>query len=278
MSTRYYSSSAPFRWLRKNLKLDKPYALPLGEWSNWEAEAKSSRPVAYWLTEILPAWLEKPAEWLVDPVSDSKYYLRNRFITQPHKLKTGLKPGTWHELDTRLLHGLFTELVNFVEIEKAHTQVIWAKPEVGKKYHLPWWRRIHWFRWDTWRSVEAGLDYLRWEITLVKEADWFDSDQHPDIGTPSDQALAAQEILDLYTWWKQTRPARPDEYDASGWTAYCDQVRERYGNLFEEEKTAAEREQSKLAMDKLRQLENQYNQEDTDMLIRLIRIRQCLWT
>jgi len=278
MSTRYYSSSAPFRWLRKNLKFDKPYALPMGEWSNWESDARASRPVAYWLTETLPEWLEKPGEWLVDPVSDAKYYLRNRFITQTHKLKTGLKTGAWHELETRILHGLFTELVNFVEIEKAHTQVIWGNSEVGKKYHLPWWRRVHWFRWDTWRCAEAGLDYLHWEISLVKDVEWFNSADHPDIGKPTDQALAAQEVLDMYTWWKQIRPARPDEHDASGWTAYCDQLRERYGNMFADEKTDAEREQSKLAMARLSRLEAEYDQEDTDMLIRLIRIRKSLWT
>jgi hypothetical protein len=40
----------------------------------------------------------------------------------------------------------------------------------------------------------------------------------------------AKEKLDLYTWWTVTRPARPDPYEASGWTAYCELKRLEHGN------------------------------------------------
>ena len=49
------------------------------------------------LTETLPDWLEKPAEWVVDPLNDLRYYVKNRYFTQTHYLRTDLKPGDYHE-------------------------------------------------------------------------------------------------------------------------------------------------------------------------------------
>ena len=33
---RYYPNSLPFRWLREKLNIQKPLALQLGEWNDWE--------------------------------------------------------------------------------------------------------------------------------------------------------------------------------------------------------------------------------------------------
>ena len=275
---RYYSSSQLFVWLRKKLQIQKPQALPWGEWEQWDRELQSRRPLAFWLTETLPDWLEKPAEWLVDPVSNLKYHLRNRFVTKTHYLRTGLQPGQWHEFDTRLVHGLFTELVNFVEIEKAHMQVIWGKREDWKKYRAPWWRRTHWLRWGEWRCPQAGLDYLNWEAALTTEADWYDDPLHPDIGQPTPQALNAREILALYDWWVRQRPQRPDVHDASGWSAICDEIRAKYQNIFAEVTDEDLRARQNLALTRSHELEQQYEDQDTDMLIRLIKIRGSLWT
>ena len=117
--TRHYAGSAPVEWLRKKLGINKPRALGWGEWENWDAALKEARPVAFFLTETLPEWLEKPAEWFVDPFSNLRYYINNRWVTKTHYLKTHLKPGQWYEFDTRLLHGMFGELKDFVEIEQA---------------------------------------------------------------------------------------------------------------------------------------------------------------
>lgn len=278
--TRYYASCKPFTWLRKKLKITKPHALPLGGWEKWEAELKTQRPVAYWLTETLPDWLEKPAEWFLDPVSDAKYYVRNRWITQTHVLKTGLKPGQYHELSERMLHGLFTELVEFVEVEKAHMQVIWGNKADRTQYGLPWWRRIHWFRWSQWRSAEAGLDYLKWESELINEASCYTDPDDPAIGQPTSQALDAQETLELYHWWKQVRPLRPDPMEVGGWSSYCEQMQERYGSFYvsAEDRTSEEQEQSHRALAETTAVEQSHSQEDQDMMIRLIKIRESLWT
>jgi cytosine/adenosine deaminase-related metal-dependent hydrolase len=105
-----------------------------------------------------------------------------------------------------------------------------------------------------------------------------DSDS-ADYGQPTHQALAAREILELYMWWREVRPARPDPYKASGWTAYCERRRNGGRDFFDlEDKTEEEAEQGRVASEQVSKIEAEYEQEDTDMLIRLIRVRDGLWT
>jgi len=88
-----------------------------------------------------------------------------------------------------------------------------------------------------------------------------------------------QEILDLYTWWTVERPKRPDPHEISGWTAICNKRREADKGFFDyEDRTEEEREETKKALDLCTEIEQRYEQEDEDMMIRLIKIRQGLWT
>jgi hypothetical protein len=119
---------------------------------------------------------------------------------------------------------------------------------------------------------------LKWEISLTHGSEWFSDPNHPDIGKPTPQAIAAKEILDLYEWWKVRRPARPDAYDASGWSAVCDEIRDKYGKLFAEITDPELKQRSDHALKLTTEIETQYEQEDTGMMIRLIKVRQSMWT
>jgi hypothetical protein len=67
--------------------------------------------------------------------------------------------------------------------------------------------------------------------------------------------------------------------EESGWTAYCEMRRENGADLLDfNDKTPEEAALSKAALDRSQELENQYDQEDEEMLIRLIKIRRSLWT
>jgi hypothetical protein len=67
--------------------------------------------------------------------------------------------------------------------------------------------------------------------------------------------------------------------DASGWTAYCEMRRDNgYDFLDFEDKTPEEAEMSKTALEKSQAMEDAYEKEDTEMMIRLIKIRDSLWT
>jgi hypothetical protein len=166
--------------------------------------------------------------------------------------------------------------VDFVEIELAWWNIAWSGSEERRKYQAPFWA-TGWFRWRSWRSPESGIDNLKWQMSLTN--DWLD-DERPDRHKPSQQAEKAKEILELYTWWKEVYPKRPDPYEVSGWSEYCERKREK-GSLFfdeDDDNPNVEKIDTQPMLDKITELEAQYEQEDTDMMIRLIKIRQSLWT
>lgn len=268
--SRHYADSKLFNWIRKKLKTDKPYALPWGGWEIWENDYKKRRPVAHFITETLPDWLEKPAEWVIDPIDKATYYLRNRYVNKTHMLRTDLEKGKWHEFETRLLHGAFTELVDFVEIEKAWMSVVW-NDESRKKYKLPWWRKTNWFRWKEWRCPAAGIDHLKWEIEL---------DGGP---AKNDQAKSAFETMFLYTWWKHVRANREDPWIETGFREFWDSMEVKHGDdwlgMGKRRKMSKAEEAEYDRLNKaVHQLEEDRHYEDEEMLIRLVKLRCNLWT
>jgi hypothetical protein len=173
---------------------------------------------------------------------------------------------------------LFDELVNHVEIELAASNFRWNE-EAREKYNTPFWA-IGWFRWRTYRNVEAAMDYLDWASNLQ----WSEEevgDDDPSLGKLTYQAEGAIEIKELYLWWKNVYSKRPDPHDASGWTEFCDRCRKgKVGGVlsWSDDKTDEEAEESRRILDLCHEIEEQYEKEDTEMLIRLIKVRQRLWT
>jgi hypothetical protein len=114
-------------------------------------------------------------------------------------------------------------------------------------------------------------------MTLTN-TDWCEPDD-PEYGKPTGQAIRAKEIKELYVWWTTVYPNRPDPHDAGGWSAYCEQRRLAGQDMLDfEDRTDEEREASRQALDATQAIEDKYNQEDEEMMIRLIKIRQSLWT
>lgn len=102
------------------------------EWADWEKKAKKN-PFRYWLAEEGLDYLQDFIYWPVNRIHDVRCYINNRWITKSHALTSNLKRGVWHDLDERLLHAVFDELVNFVEIEQAWMQIVCSDDE-RKKY------------------------------------------------------------------------------------------------------------------------------------------------
>jgi hypothetical protein len=168
--------------------------------------------------------------------------------------------------------------VDFVEIETAWHQVAWGDKEARAKYDPPFYA-TGWWRWRVWRSPQAGLDHLDWAMTLTN-TDWCESD-HPEYGKPTGQAERAREIKELYTWWTTVYHNRPDPHDASGWSDYCEAMRVKYPGSFFSSVNSKEPEDKKAsdkALKLLNKIEKAYEKEDTEMLIRLIKARDSLWT
>jgi len=279
----YWSSGVFASWMLRTFAkgtAPKPEAATLKEWREWKKSTKHTSPFIYWFVEEFLDNLQNFINYPYDKLCDARYYIYNRFIDKKHYLRTGLKAGQWYDMDIRLLQGMFTELVDFVEIEKAWHFVIWDREAQGK-FHTPWWRKgAYLLRWKPWRCPEAGIEHLTWEITLKNDYEWLpesERQQQSDYETPTPQALDAKEVFELYTWWKNTRPSRPDVYDVSGWSDYYEKRHKDIELLFED-KSEEEKSESRAILDKIIVIEKAYAEEDEAMMIRLIKIRHSLWT
>jgi hypothetical protein len=123
------------------------------------------------------------------------------------------------------------------------------------------------------------MEYLKWASGLTN-AEFLDEDKKHE-AEPTYQANAAKEIIELYTWWTVTYRNRPDPYEASGWSAYCDLSREQNGGKLSwsgNDKTPELKKMSNKAHKLLHKIEADYAKEDEEMMIRLIKIRESLWT
>ena len=252
--THYWSCSKFADFVRGE---KKPFALEWGKWDEWKKEHQKKRPIRFWLAEKGLAKLQGLVMFPVDFYTEVKYYVDNRWITKTHYLKTGLKPGHYYELDYRILHGLFNELVDFVEIEYAH-MAKWTDQDKGKKY-----------KFKSGRCIEAGIDYLNWACGLKYNKDYRVTKKDPKYGKPTHQAVSAQKIKQLYLWWKD-RPNRPEPMAVAGLS--WDKNKEDNlmgGKILKKEL---------LEFKKLEKIEADYEKEDTKMLIELIKIRKELWS
>lgn len=275
MRNHYWTCSKFADWLRGTAKGD---AKTSEGWYDWETAAKETHPIRYWIAEEGLDILQNIFYWPTDKLYAIKYYINNRWVTRSHSLTAhprDIRPGDWCDVGNRFLPCLFNELVDFVEIEQAWSHIAWSDKEARLKYNAPFWA-TGWFRWRTWRCPQAGLDHLDWAMTLNNK-EYIEEGQKEE---PTHQAKSAKEIKELYLWWTQTYRNRPDPYDASGWTAYCELARMQNGGRlsFGEKDSPKLKKASKLALSELRKIEAAYEKEDEAMMIRLIKIRQSLWT
>jgi len=279
MRSHYWTIGKFADWLRGTPKLKCGTS---EEWDAWYTEAAKAHPIRYWIAEEGLDHLQKFVYYIPDKLNDVRYYINNRWVSHSHALTAhprDIKPGAWSDVGSRFLPCLFNELVDFVEIEQAWHHCMWSD-EAKTEFEVPWWRK-GWLRLRTWRSPEAGMEYLKWASELTVGEDMGVATDGKGYGEPTYQAKAAKEIIELYTWWTVTYRARPDPYDASGWTAHCEAMRVKYpGSFFSSlnSKDAEDRKASDKAHKLLTKIEKAYEAEDEAMMIRLIKIRESLWT
>ena len=295
MRSNYWSLGKTATWLRKLGGVPPmPASGTSKEWSDYHKAAKKAAPFVNWLADDCLDGIQKFVCWPKDKLYSFGYYVSNRFVAQTHMLNTGLKPG-YHEVDQRLLHGMFETLVRFVEEEKAWMAYIWHSEKYERD--LPFYHTMQPFNYF-FRFIypEMGKTYLHWEASLVKDDEWFGYKWRDDIevaakeraenteyGKPTHQAEHAIEILALYHWWKNVRPLRKDPHDESGWSDHCEKARAKndgdfWLGLSNDNDTEEERDEVRKILDLSSEIEKAHDDEDTEMMVRLVKIRQGLWT
>lgn len=277
----YWSHSRFANWIRNVSKAPTPLTSGTSEeWVTYHRACRGHSKFITWLTEDFMDGVQNFFCWPADAAHSVCYYINNRWINPTHVIRTGLKAGNYHEVETKILQGLFEELVNFVECQKANMS--WGKYDDN---FVPWTEKNKYLRNLTnWKSQHYGVRHLLWEMTLVCDEDMGYSKDNDAYGKPTPQAIAASEILYLYVWWKFIRPMRKDPHDESGWRAYCDERRNNtldtdgIMGFLSQEKTPEEKSKVRDNLDRLHKLEEQQYDEDTENLIKLITIRASLCT
>lgn len=187
-------------------------------------------------------------------VKNAERWIAFRTYDKYHVVKTDLEPG-YYDIDTRILHSNFTLLVDFVEIEKASLQYIFASQERTKKFGS----RVNFNNLTKAQKRELGLQYLNWEIENDEE--FF----------PKQQKVSAKEVKELYLWWTEARPSRIDPYDN-----YEEERDKLSGSILNMD--GKNKKKMMALYKKIGKLEDQYEKEDETMLIRLMKVRKSLWT
>ena len=156
-----------------------------------------------------------------------------------------------------MLHGMFSLLKDYVEIQCANMYFVCFEPDKKPKGWHNFFSKI--------RSAEYGVAYLKEQIS-----------------ERSDKTLAEKEILDLYLWWTQERPNREDPWEA--FDLAFEKIREEYraSNNMEEDEVAGRPftlpKKTSNILKKCSKLHEAQQKEDTNNLVRLIKIRMALWT
>lgn len=261
----YWTCTKFADWIRGTPKLRVGTS---AQWKEWRLTAEQAHPTRYWIAEEGLSMLQDVVYYIPEKIRDLEWYLQNRFVDKPHALTAhprDIKPGEYADLSTRLLHCSFNELVNFVECEKAWMYAI-SYPKALDAMGISSYETISLYRtFNEFRHPLAGIAYLNAEADLVYDESWGVELGDAKYGMPTDQALNAKWVLAAYEWWSETRPARPDPYDASGWLACSAETTDL---------TPYQKE----CLNKVTEIEMQYEAEDTKWLVELMQNRKSMWT
>jgi hypothetical protein len=260
-------------YLKNRAGIPTPTAETWSGWRRHDEEYKNKAPLTHAVFNIIDYIDTRIHWWIVNPVTDFFYGIRCRFISRPWMADSKLNRYQWMDKDTLILHSNFETLVDYVEVELATYG--FGRSTDNKLLEL--WNHVpilRFFRPET-RNVQHGLNYLRWCAKLAKPYSKHYEESYVENGKAKEgsQPWCAEEAFELYKWWKKIRPKRPDPHDAGGWTEYCKRKRDSGQDLLDDDNQDDTSEIHK----KCFELEQQYEKEDTEMLIRLIKIRKSLW-
>lgn len=229
-------------------------------WVEFDKEFARNAPIRYFFMEgafnsfqlKIKFFIQRKIEWTL-------YRTINRY----HVVDSGLKPD-YHDIPELILHTNFNLLVHYVE-KKLPSLHVWGDREkqnnlYGWKRYFPRFIRRH-LKYNRKYSIKYGLDHLDWEMSLTGDVNF--------------QAEDATEIKKLYTWWVEQRPTRklPESPLDSVST---DHIFEFISEKWKEENPELDAEWKKYC-EETRKLEIEWSEEDEQMLIRLMKVRERLF-
>lgn len=246
------------RWM----KFNPPYAANADEWVEFDTRFKAEAPIRYTISR----GIVRRTYWKVKFFFSRNFCrILDRTLDRKHVVDTGLNPG-YHNTQTRMLYVNFSLLVNFVENECSR---MYASSSTEKMFNLFGWKAfLPWrIRMTLKRNPEYakkyGVEYLSWSR---------DSERARGL-----EVKHLEDIIFLYKWWTEERPNREkfkspisDKLDPG------DHIMLTSTKKWKEENPELV-EQLERYMEGRREQEQQWEEEDSSMLIRLMKVRAYLF-
>lgn len=189
-------------------------------------------------------------------IRDLKYWFKYTFISPINVLKIKTLPrGPWRDRDEIMLHSNFQILTDFVEKECSNKCFKLILLDIDKEM-------------ESFKNDEEDFKNKMKESFV-------------------EQNRVTQEIKDLYDWWKVKRqlriknePFNSEDYPGEDIITEEDPIvaRDEYGDPTLFIMNWKPDEARKAYYDKQNAYEEMSEKEDEEMLIRLMKIRKCLWT
>ena len=231
----------------------------------------TSSPVKQALRDLKGQKVSAIQEWLEDRWYDvlcsprrTKYWFLRTFTKMSVRVPS--IDGGYHEADYKMLHINFQILVDFMEKEVAHMYDICLKKYEPAKHLNPK------------TPKEKAIAYYTWEDDMTGRS-------QAEIDAYKAQKAWEKQVVDLYIWWTETRPNRKDKWeDLIAWeketgfiswhfepeqNGCSEMVFHRNHPLWPKHE-----ELSDAAMKR----EEEWEKEDEEKLIELIKLRRNLWT
>jgi hypothetical protein len=256
----YKSIKKKIRTFKRWMAFDPPSALSSNGWNSFNSEFKKVAPIRWWFHRDAKKIFVYPVSFRYRRMMEWIHYRTT--ARRYHIIKTGLTPG-YYDVSTMMLHANFTVLKDFVEIEQAWMQSCSEKNRISL-----WARYVPFYRiFFPFRRPDLGIEYLNWCMTL-------DDPSLPVHERADQQATDARETWALYDWWVNKRPVRK-EIDIMSYRRLMSDVDIFDTNIDTNSSEYKGWFESMEARDKQQE---EWDDEDEQMLIRLIKIRKRLWT
>lgn len=181
----------------------------------------------------------------------------------------------YHEIDELMLYVNFQFLADYVELELAQITSYRLKYTKLQKFYrrwMPYKIQKLLFR----RDGKAGIKEIQYQI---KNTDHKESIKN------------YKKIIELYNWWTNIRPNRIDGFKQSGLDKFHSKMREKYSDIlgFElhmilaglnknDDVDKKDIKQHHTLLDRMRKIDEKHDEEDSNMLISLIKLRHYLWS
>lgn len=220
----------------------QPSAMRIDEWDQWHRTAKAAHPVRYWIADTGYNFIVKCLNIIPNAYYAISFYIECRFFRKTHALTSNsLKKGQWHDYSDRALHCLFDEFCNFLEKD--------ARLDFDSIGYLQY------------NTEELGYD-----------------PHDPAYLEPNTNKDSIKTVIELYEWWGNTRKNRKSSRELAGSQELHDRIDKKYGDFsfLPSMMDKKDRDEMDTMIKRMVEIENQYRQEDDEMLTKLVKVRRMI--